>query len=409
MRLWFLPVLAYCKVLTSTVTLSESDPWRYITKFAVGIGTGSYSVRAKFLKPQEHFDSTLSLSLAVYLDTAWEDAMSQVTCGSKVRHSKIDKMLSLPSNGEWSDEVSGTLTQRVRPYFWYFALAECNGRIHDSVRIRYEVTLMNADGSHFSLEDQGLEYAYLVAFLVFAVTLSSNVVRLIRRYQKSDSLEGPLLMVNWAVCSQMTSIIFQFGHLWMYSYDGKGLVVLDFLSQAADLVCQLTITVMFILISTGWTIRYKDFPDIEIYVPVAFLIVVMHLLIAGLGRISDDSYYKFSDYEGIAGSLLLVLRLCLFGWFAFSAKQLYSESQGAVASSLWSLSLLASWYFLSLPCLAVISRVIAPYLRNRFLVLGNLTCQVTEFIILTRLLDARSSYYKVSTMSHSVLPGSKLG
>jgi len=407
MKLWLLPLLAYCKFISSSVTLSETDPWRYLTKFAADIGSGSYSLRARFLKPQDSTDS-LALSAAVYLDSTWEDAMSQTTCGSKVRHSKVEKTLNLPSSGEWSNEVSGTLTQRVRPYFWYFALAECNGKIHESVRIKFEITLINSDGSHFSLEDKGLEYAYLLAFLIFLITLSSNVVRLVRRYQKSDSLEGPLLMVNWAVLSQLASILFELCHLWAYSYDGKGIVALDFLSQAADLICQLTISVMFILISMGWTIRYKEFPDVEIYIPVAFLIVVMHVLTAGLGRISDDSYNKFTDYEGVAGILLILLRLCLFGWFGFSAKQLYEESQGAVAASLWSLSLVASGYFLALPGLALTSRLIAPYLRNRFLVLGNLGGQIVAFVVLTRLLDARSSYYQVSTLSDSVLPGNKL-
>lgn len=408
MKLWLLPLLAYCKFLTSTVTLTEADPWRYLTKFATDIGSGSYSLRAKFLKPQDSPDPSLALSVAIYLDTTWEDAMSQATCGSKLRHSKVEKMLNLPTNGEWSSEVSGTMTQRVRPYFWYFAIAECNGKIHENVRVKFEITVMNSDGSHFSLEDRGLEYAYLIAFLIFLITLSSNIVRLIRRYNKSDSLEGPLLMVNWAVLSQLSSILFELCHLWAYSYDGKGIVALDFLSQAADLICQLTISVMFILISMGWTIRYKEFPDVEIYVPVAFLIVVMHLLTAGLGRISDDSYNKFTDYEGVAGILLLLLRLCLFGWFGFSVKQLYRESQGAVAASLWSVSLVATGYFLALPGLALVSRLIAPYLRNRFLVMGNLSCQIVAFVVLTRLLDARSSYYQVSTLSDSVLPGSKL-
>eukprot|EP00358_Blepharisma_japonicum_P006634 CAMPEP_0202942116 /NCGR_PEP_ID=MMETSP1395-20130829/2285_1 /ASSEMBLY_ACC=CAM_ASM_000871 /TAXON_ID=5961 /ORGANISM="Blepharisma japonicum, Strain Stock R1072" /LENGTH=74 /DNA_ID=CAMNT_0049638013 /DNA_START=710 /DNA_END=931 /DNA_ORIENTATION=+ len=69
------------------------------------------------------------------------------------------------------------------------------------------------------------------------------------------------------------------------------------------------ITIELIIMANGWTIKYKDFPDPDIYIPISLIVIMFNLLIVGLGRITDDSYYKFSDYEGIPGYLLMIIRI----------------------------------------------------------------------------------------------------
>jgi hypothetical protein len=61
------------KVSTITVQLNEENPWRYLTKFAVSIGKGSWTAKAKFTKPVDDSSADdVKLMISVYLDENWE-------------------------------------------------------------------------------------------------------------------------------------------------------------------------------------------------------------------------------------------------------------------------------------------------------------------------------------------------
>ena len=409
--LTFLILLFSCapaKFVSTSVMLSDLLHWKYITKFAMDKGTGEYSVRAKFTKAVNEFNETRVLTVPIVQDTRWEDVLNQETCDAKRRVARFEKEIELPTNGNWSVTVYGSLKQNVRPYFWFLSLADCKRSLLDSHRIRIEINITNTDGSHFSLEDQGLGYVYLFYFVAFTGLLSSSVVRLLNRFQKTDSIEPPLLILSIAVSSEISGLMFEALHLWLYSYDGTGISIFEYFFQTADLISQLVVTILFLLISSGWILRYSEFPDLDISLPISFLVILLNLMIAGLGKLTDDSYSKFTDYEGLAGGLLLTLRLGMWGWFVFSMRELYISSQGQEKHLIWTFSFVASIYFLALPVLVIISWFIAPYVRKPVVTIGGLAIQLAVFLLLSRLLSEKSTFYKMSTLAGSVLPGSKV-
>ena len=398
---------AQAKVISTTVTLSEAVDWAYVTKFAVDIGSGEYTFRAKFTKPLTSLNETKSLDMYIYRDLDWNTALNQLTCEGKTRHSHSHKVVRVPAAGEWSEQVQGKMKQKVRPYYWYFALADCGHQLHGAYRIRLEATLTNSDGSHFSLEDRDMEYIYLFFLLFFLFFLSANIFHLLRRFRQTDSLEPPLFLLNLSISGQISSLMFGGLHMLIYSYDGSGFSVFDFFHQTAELGSHLLLTILFLLISLGWVLKFSEFPDLEIYLPVSFLVVVLQLLIAGLGRLADDSHSKYTDYEGISGILLLCMRIGLWIWFAFNMKSLYNSSQPTLRTLVWELSLIGTVYLLSFPGLVLVSYIIAPYVRKKVVLIGSLVIQMVAFIVTSRLLSSKSKFYKMSTMAESVLPGAK--
>lgn len=406
--LWaLLLAVAQAKVISTTVTLSETVDWSYITKFAVDIGSGEYSIRAKLTKPMSNLNETKILTLHLYRDTDWDNALNQETCEGRTRHAHIHQSIHLSAAGEWSDVVKRSMKQRIRPFYYYFALADCKHELKGAYRIKLEVTITNADGSHFSLEDRDMEYVYLFFLVFFLFFMSKSVLSLLRRFQKTDSLEPPLFLLNLSISGQISSLMFGGLHLLIYSYDGSGFSVFDFFHQTSELGSHLMLTILFLLISLGWVLKYSDFPDLEVYLPVTFLVVVLHLMIAGLGRLADDSHSKYTDYEGIAGVLLLLMRVGLWGWFAYNMKALYQSSQPTLRTLVWELALIGTLYLLSLPVLVLISYIIAPYVRKKVVIIGALVIQMAAFMMMSRLLSEKSKFYKMSTMAGSVLPGAK--
>ena len=385
--------------------MSDLTQWKYLSKFAMQEGVGTYSVRARFSRAVDSSNSTRDLTLPVVQDTRWDEVLNQETCPAKSRLAKFEKTISIPTNGEWSSYVNGTLQQRARPFYWFFSLADCGRVLHDSHRIKVELTMLNTDGSQFSLEDAGLGYVYLGFFAAFSGCFSSALWALWKRFKQIDGVEPAGVLQGLAIACEMSGLLFEALHLWLYSYDGAGLTVLDFFHQAGDLTSQLLVTILLLLISTGWTLRSAEFPDLDISLPVALLVVLLNLMIAGLGRLTDDAYSRFTDYDGLAGSLLLLLRVGMWVWFAFNMRSLLATAQPRESHIIWWLALIATLYFLALPALVVGSWAVVPYIRKKVVVIGGLGIQLAVFLLLARLLSEHSAFYKASTLAGSVLPG----
>jgi hypothetical protein len=119
--------------------------------------------------------------------------------------------------------------------------------------------------------------------------------------------------------------LFKVIHIWIYSVNGYGIPVFDFFSQAFEVLSQLIVSILFILMASGWSIKYKEWPDADIYIPIVLLVVMLNLMVVGLGRITNDSYYKFSDFEGIPGYIVIAIRLLLWGWFYWSIQTTFGK------------------------------------------------------------------------------------
>lgn len=397
--------LSASKTISSTITIGPDTQWKYLSKFALDVGKGNWEIKAKLLKPIDESQNYIRLDLLVYLDSNWEDTLYAESCGEKMKLARREKSIRIPKNGDWSTEMSGTLSQRSMPHYWYFAIADCNEVFESKQRIKVELTITNSDGSQFSLEERGLIYYYAAVLVIFLVTLWGNLTRLIRKFKKTEDLETSLVILNLAVGCNFLSIVLEVIHLLVYSYNGRGVVVLDFFSQALEIISTLIVTILFLLMSSGWSLKYKELPDADTWVPVGLLVMLLHLLIVGLGRITDDAYYKFSDYEGVPGVLIVVLRIGMWAWFIFSIRKVLATTHGQLASFTLHLTIVVSIYFLAIPGLVLFSWLFVTYWRHTVISIGGLMIQTGVFFLLSFLFSERSTYYKVSTMSSSVLPG----
>jgi hypothetical protein len=407
MALYFLlcVVAVLAKQVSQVFFMGPDTDWRYLTKFAMDIGKGDWSMKVRFNKPIDETDEELRLKATIYLDDNWQDVLNQETCDSKVSEAKRVKNLYLPYNGDWSKEISGTLSQKARPHVWFFALSDCEHRLEAKTRLRVEVTLLNTENSQFSLEERGLEYIYPLLLVFFSAFLFTSTRKVLERYRRTEEIEGPQVGLVIAISAAFLSLMFMCGHIWAYSYNGQGFVLLDFLAQALEVISQLVLSVLFILLSSGWTLKYREYPEADIYIPVTLLVTMLHVLIVGFGRITDDSHYKFSDYEGEAGMLLVLLRVGMWLWFVYCIKGLLKSLTGRQAMFTQYFSVLASAYFLALPVIVVISWGFVPYARHKVVTFGTWLIQVLAIAALSHLFSEKSSYYKMSTMSSSVLPG----
>ena len=103
------------------------------------------------------------------------------------------------------------------------------------------------------------------------------------------------------------------------------------------------------MIASGWTIKYKDPPDIDIYAPISLLVAILNVFIIGISRAFDDSHYKYTAYEGVPGFCFVLLRVLLWVWFIYLVKELQKGANENIVKFLYSFVVVVSVYFLIFP------------------------------------------------------------
>ena len=133
----------------------------------------------------------------------------------------------------------------------------------------------------------------------------------------------------------------------------------------------------------------------------------MHFLLSAIEMSLSDAYYLFSNYEGILGWLIFVSRLMMVAWLYWNLSDIIDNVPNNTNLFLRRFGLASAFYILALPLLIGIAQVLPPYKRHKFIVGSNILVQGFAMFVLSWLFTSKSSYYKISTMSGSILPGSK--
>ncbi|CAK0904900.1 unnamed protein product, partial [Prorocentrum cordatum] len=146
-------VLACCprictgKFQTGTLRISgpkTENHWKYLSKFGYGIGTGEFQVRLQLVQPKTLVDDkTARIQFNVYLDEDWPGVESMDEVCSRTTKAKQVREIELVSQGKWGAWVNGSLSQKIRPHIWFFAVSDCKKVLQNFThRVRYEARFL---------------------------------------------------------------------------------------------------------------------------------------------------------------------------------------------------------------------------------------------------------------------------
>ena len=97
-------------------------------------------------------------------------------------------------------------------------------------------------------------HCYLVIGMI--ALLSLTIKQYIVHYQAFDRLLTPHPIMIFALSAQLLALVFTTIHLWYYSSNGEGFMVLDILSRIIGGMSEVTMSLLLILLGTGWTMTY---------------------------------------------------------------------------------------------------------------------------------------------------------
>lgn len=384
----------------------DATNWQFVSKFGFSFGISDYRVRYRIPASAPGTTATTA-KLVLILDEEWSQSEQAVSCSARNGHTRRKHNVILDQRGEWSAWEAGTVHQKIRPHIWYFVTSVCDQDFSASpLQIEYEIAMNQSDGSEFSVEMQGMMKLNVIVLLCLVAFL----VRYCRRCKAFVSSAGQLHPVIWALSC---AILLQFAgqslhtlHLWIYRSNGAGSLFLDWLSEVLFMLSQVMQTTLLIAIAMGYTLLPSRNDCMGVVRSIFLTSLIIHTTLVSFGKIQDGSASKNHENEGAVGWVLLSVRIMLFVWFVFATQA--SQQQGGLRlhDFLQRFRIAGSVYFLAYPILFVVVQIFAAYLRHPILQIGLIATQTISNVCLAELFLSRGTYFKVSALSSSFLPGS---
>mmetsp|Transcript_101155 Transcript_101155/g.325892 ORF Transcript_101155/g.325892 Transcript_101155/m.325892 type:complete len:445 (-) Transcript_101155:138-1472(-) len=410
--LWQLPGACEGKFQAGPMRISgpkKENHWKYVSKFGYGLGTGKFNLRVKLQSPRT-ISAEAKLMFEVFLDEDWAEVEAMEDICKRRDKARQRREIMVNPEGEWGEWVNGSLAQSQRPHIWYFAISDCDGALQNFThRLRFEFKATQDTGSEFSIEMGWMP----LANFVFLCGISAFVWKFIVQTRSFSRSSGSVHPVIWtlsvAIVLQFIAQVFHTIHLWVYAYDGNGVKAMEVLSEILFMLSQVTQTSLLILIALGYTLLQSKIGELDLMIPMCFMVGVIHIMLVGFGKIKDDASYKYHENEGVVGWVLLVMRLLLYVWFLWAVQSSASEGGMKLQTFLRQYRAAGSLYFLAYPFIFIITKCFAPYWQHLVMAIGLMSMQMGSNLWLASLFLTRGEYFKVSTLSASSLPGGSAG
>jgi len=400
--------LAAAKRMSGPIRIAgprKDNQWRYLSKFGYGIGSGTFQSRLQLASPRAIVNQT-TVQLEVYLDENWAEAEAiEEPCERSKLAKQVRQMKIGPAN-DWTDWGDGTLSQNIRPHIWYFVVSNCGGNLSNFThRLKFEFVALQENGSEFSIEMKGLLLANILFLAAFAGFLHWFVQKS-KEFARSAGYVHPVIWTLAAgIITQFVSQVMHTIHLWVYAYDGDGLKALEVISEILFMLAQVIQTSLLILIALGYTLLQSKIGELDLLIPMCFMVAIIHIMLVGFGKIKDDASYKFHENEGMIGWILLLMRLALYGWFLWSVQSSARVGGLKIQQFLSRFRFAGTIYFLAYPAIFLVTQIFASYHQHFVMQVGQMIMQSSFNLWLSTLFLTRGEYFKVSTLSSSELPG----
>jgi len=397
-----------CKLQRGSIEFGGSqddDHWQFVSKFGFAIGEGRYRMRTRLVNastlPRKRY-----LDFHVFLDEQWGKVEALSSCSSRISQARRTQHLYLAQAGEWTSWTAGSVSQKVRPHIWYFAASMCQQDLGGyPLSFEYEIHMTQVGGSEFSVEMRSMMSWNSVVLVCLAIFIARFGARCRTFADSAGGLHQVIWVLIAAITLQFIAQSLHTVHLWWYQDDGIGSKSLDMLSEILFMLSQVVQTTLLIAIAMGYTLLPGRDGRMVIVKWIALLSLIIHVSLVSFGKLQDESACKYHENEGFVGWVLLSVRLMLLYWFLVATQASQKQAGLRLHDFFQHFRLAGTMYFLAYPLLFIVVQVFAPYLQHPIMHIGLQTMQTASVIWLAELFLSRGTYFKVSALSTSFLPG----
>jgi len=296
--LCFCPWAGLAKLQAGFVRISgprRENHWKHLSKFGYSVGVGSVKVRLRLHRPKSIAEE---VQLEGFSDEDWPAVEAEKDVCDCRKWARLTWKIGIKADGQWGDWVHGTVSQHVRPRIWSFVLTDCDGVMRNVThRLKSEFHAAQEGGSEFSVEMRWILPANVFFFVGFGIYTWWNYKRTVVFRRSAGCIHPVIWILCMGVFIHCVAQVFHTLHLYHYRSDGAGIKALEVLSEILFMLSQVVQTSLLILIALGYTLLQSRIGELDLMIPMCFMVGVIHIMLVGVGKLMDDESYKYHENE----------------------------------------------------------------------------------------------------------------
>ncbi|KAG9398558.1 hypothetical protein AC1031_014340 [Aphanomyces cochlioides] len=329
------------------------------------------------------------VKLAIYDDE--DEFWSFVTtnpncdCQCKLSEAHTKAVFDVPRATHWNQtfKLDYGVREHLRPRFWYVALAKCvsdGERFHPSLADLSPATFLHffftawyslhmtqaVDGSEVPVYQEDLDVVYLFLTCLSGLVLLLQLHSAATSRLRSESFHPIVQLLTFLVSLHFANNIALCLNFFSFAWNGIGSPLLLCLARVGQALNRVGMLLLAMLIAKGWTINSIHLEDRTLLTTVMVAILTLYLGLAGwyLGFVPPAStIYMFDSVPGFA---ICLLHFAVYIWFlrnicTTAAKEQTSDKR----TFFFQMSLLFTFYILSLPMIVSIATFLSPWVRQK--------------------------------------------
>eukprot|EP00927_Polykrikos_kofoidii_P066537 TRINITY_DN62116_c0_g1_i1.p1 TRINITY_DN62116_c0_g1~~TRINITY_DN62116_c0_g1_i1.p1 ORF type:complete len:575 (+),score=72.37 TRINITY_DN62116_c0_g1_i1:161-1726(+) len=315
---------------------------------------------------------------------AWKNWNAD-TCEQQMARASLVVEVKFRGRDTWKESV--TVSQHLRPRFWYATLLGCG--LTDSygrVSLRYQVHMTNdqwGTWQEFSFDRMRLNIANRIFGVLFVVLLIagffltrptvSPVAEMLAQQSRGQANMMPLPppmrkhpYIKLLLLTTLTSVFscaVYFGHFHLLMQNGYGSRRLRFLALSAASISDCTMMLVALLASRGWAISARSAViDGRVFFGAITLVGSLMTICELKAETFSAETTRLYSYQSNSGVMLVLLKSLIFCWFAFQIKTNVREDVLNRAFYLF-LGVTLSMWFVSAPITVALAFKLDPWVR----------------------------------------------
>lgn len=314
---------------------------------------------------------------------------------------------SPPAKAVWDLVHTPSLTVHVKdwaePRFWYLVLAGCNQSTIAGFDLYVEfLNPGNFLSQQFSVDLQGeLQLQVVFFILTFFITviygagiIGEAALHFIRigNSNKRDGFNqvrfSLTLIVIVILFSECIGLFLQMTHNLIFAANGVGSFGLDAIGTLFEMVSEMLLMLLLFLVASGYSITKSRLNIIEITIMVVVLILIplLHLILLIWGIFFVDPASTLYIFDTLPGFLIAFLRLPMLLFFVFQLVRSFAAEVLRRKQVFYMFFSVFSFWWLVLPIITFFALFLAPYYRNKTVVLMQVGSYTFALLILTVLM-----------------------
>ena len=358
-----------------------------------------------FSDQDDHWGSVFNTDTASFRD---------VTCEELIQYSSAD-----------TDAIAGVqatvpVTQRLRPRYWYFALACCECDEGELDEIEFQVRMLNdqtgwpATLHEFGVDEKGLSALFVFYSIFYVIYFFLHGYALKEHLAINGIIHKFILIFTGIVLFSFASVVLSMFHWINYGANGIGHPLLHDIGSIIDTLARILFMALLMFLSEGWTISAVSLPDrskkvIVGSLSITFILYTLLLLWDFTGRrperVVPSSAQQFLSY------VLISIWVFFAAWFLHACMRSFrslnpnDEAQKPKRNLFLFLGISYGIWIISLPVLEYIGIILSPWVYAIVVAVTTNTISAIGYVIFTAIIwpTHASKYFGEPTRSASAL------